>query len=139
MLASWPSPRSWRLLMLELNWDIYDANKKLVIGSVNMSKEKTEETRQMWITTLGELKELMEHRARLLIWQPRTKHGHLKTVNLPHRTDDEYGAPPVVVWLGPKFKEKPGGNPSKPDWGQRSVRQRWASGSQECWPQRWQW
>ncbi len=64
--------------MLELNWDIYDARNKFVIGSVNMSKEKTKETRQMWITTLEELKELMEHQARLLIWQPLTKHEHVK-------------------------------------------------------------
>ena len=41
----------------------------------------------------------MEHRAKLLIWQPLTKHEHLNTVALPHRIDDEYGAPPVVVCL----------------------------------------
>ena len=119
-------PTSWGLLMLELNWDIYDASKKLVIGSVNMSNEKTEETIQMWITTLGELRGLMEHRARLLIWQPLTKHEHLNSVPLPHGIDDKYGAPPVVVWLGPKLKEKAGGKPSEPGWGHRSVRQWWA-------------
>ena len=105
-----------------------------------MSHVKTEETRQMWMTTLGEVSELMEQRAKLLIWQPLTKYEHLKTVRLPPCIEDEYGAPPVVVWLGPLLvqQEKAGGKPSKPDWGQRSVRQRWASGNQECWSQRWQ-
>ena len=96
-----------------------------------MSHVKTEETRQMWTTTLGELREFMEQRAQLLIWQPLAEHEHLKTVRLPPSIEDEYGAPPVVVWFGPlQQKEKAGGNPSEPDWGKRSVRQRWASGSQ---------
>ena len=94
--------------MLELNWDIDGANKKFVIGSVNMSKEKTQETRQMWITTLGELKELTEQRARPLMWQLLTKHEHLNTVPVPHRIEDEYGAPAVVVWLGPRVKKRDG-------------------------------
>ena len=132
-------PQCWRLLMLKLNGDIYDANKKFVIGSVNMPKEKTEETIQMWITTLGELMELMERWARILIWQPLIKHEHLKTVPLPPRIDEEYGAPPVVVWLGPKLKEKACCKPSELGWGHRSVRQRWASGNQESWSQGWQW
>ena len=46
-------PESWWLAMLELNWDIYDSSKALVLGLVSMSKVKTEETRQMWMTTLG--------------------------------------------------------------------------------------
>ena len=71
----------------------------------------------MWTTTLSELRALMEHRAQLLIWQPLTKHEHLETVTLPYHIDDEYGAPPVVVWLGPKLKEKAGGKPSEPDCG----------------------
>ena len=80
----------------------------------------------------------MEQRAKLLIWQPLTKQEHLKTVPLPDRIEDEYGAPPVVVWLGPlSQKEKAGGKPSEPDWERRSVRQRWASGSQS-WSQQWQ-
>ena len=52
--------------MLELNGDIYDASKKLVVGSVSTSKVKTEETAQMWTTTLDELRELMQHPAQLL-------------------------------------------------------------------------
>ena len=64
-------PGSWRLDMLELNWDIYDSNKLLVLGSVSMSNVKTEGTRQMWMTTLGEVKELMEQRAKLLFWKRR--------------------------------------------------------------------
>ena len=123
-------PRSLRLVMLELNWDIYDSSKKFVLDSVSMSHAKTEETRQMWMTTLGELRELMEQQAMLLILQPLAKHEHLKTVPAPHDIEDEYGAPAVVVWLGPLVtKEKAGGKPSQLDWGQRSVRQRWASGS----------
>ena len=48
----------------------------------------------------------MEQRAKLLIWQPLTKQEHLKTVPLPDRMEDEYGAPPVVVWLEPLPPEK---------------------------------
>ena len=77
-----------------------ELNKKFVIGSVNMSHVKTEETRQMWTTTLGELRVLMEQRAKLFIWQPLTNHEHFK-VPVPDGIDDEYGCPPVVVWLGP--------------------------------------
>ena len=84
--------------MLALNCDIYDAGKKLVVGSVSTSKVKTQETTQMWATTLGEFRELLEHPAQLLIWLPLTKHQHLKTERLPHRIEDEYGSPPVVVW-----------------------------------------
>ena len=79
---------------------------KFVLGSVSISKVKTEETRQMWMTTVGELRELMEHRAKLLIWHALIKHENLKTVPLPHRIEDEYGAPPVVVWLEPLPLEK---------------------------------
>ena len=107
-----------------------------------MPHVNTQETRQMWTTTFGELREFMEQRAQLLIWQPLTKHEHLKTVRLPHSIEDEYGAPPVVVWLGPLVvqKEKAGGNTNEPDWGQHSVRQRWASDNQGSWScQRWQW
>ena len=64
-----------------------------------MSHVKTEETRQMWMTTLGEVRELVEQRAKLLIWQPLTKYEHLTSVCLPPRIEDEYGAPPVVVWF----------------------------------------
>ena len=48
-------PKSWHLVKLELNWDIDDASKKLILGSVITSKAKTEETRQMWTANLGEL------------------------------------------------------------------------------------
>ena len=93
----------------------------------------------MWITTFGELRELMAQRAKLCKWQPLTKQEHLKTAPLPHRIEAEYSAPPVVVWLGPlSQKEKAGGKPSELDWEHRSVRQRWASGSQN-WSQQWQW
>ena len=66
------TPEMWRLVMLELNCDIDDASKKLVVGSVSASQVKTQETTQMWTTTLGELREFMEHRAQLLIGQPLT-------------------------------------------------------------------
>ena len=99
-MARPPPPKSWRLVMLELNGDIYDASKKLVVGSVSTSKVKTQETTQLWATTLEELRELMEHRAQLLIGQPLTKHEHLQTVRLLFAFEDEYGAPPVVVWRG---------------------------------------
>ena len=62
-------PESWRLAVLELNWDIYGSSKTLVLGSVSMSQVKTDETRQLWRKALAEL----EHRARLLAWQPLTK------------------------------------------------------------------
>ena len=93
----------------------------------------------MWMTTLGEFRKLMEHRAQLLIRQPLTKHEHSKTVPLPHRVEDEYHAPPVVVWLGPWLpKERAGGKTSEPVLRQRSVRQRWAASSQASWSQqRW--
>ena len=97
-------PKCWRSVMLELNGDINDASKKLFVGSVSTSKVKTQETTQMWTTALGEFRELMEHRAQLLNWQPLTKHEHLKHVRLPYRIEDEYGLPPVVVWLGPVTK-----------------------------------
>ena len=101
-----------------------------------MSHVKTDETRQMWTRTLVELRELMEQRAQLFIWQLLAKQELLK-VPLPDRIDDEYGAPPVVVWLGPlQQKEKAGGKPSELDWGNRSVRQRWAFGSQS-WSEQW--
>ena len=35
-------------------------------------------------------------------------------------------------------KEKAGGKPSEPDWGKRSVRQRWASANQS-WSEQWRW
>ena len=66
-----------------------------------------------------------EHRAQLLIWQPLTKREHLKTVRLPRRIEDEYGAPPVMVWLGPWLQNKTaGGKTSEHDWGRRNGRQR---------------
>ena len=94
----------------------------------------------MWTTTLGELRELMEHRAQLLIGQPLTKHEHLKTVPLQPANEDEYGVPPVVVWLGPPIveaggKEKAGGKSSAHQWDNRTVRQRWAGYSTSSWSQ----
>ena len=115
--------------MLELNCDIYDTSKKLVVGSASTAKVKTEETIQMWTTTLDDLRGLTQHRARLLIGQPLTKHEHLKTARLPPAVEDEYGVPPVVVWLGPPKeeaggKEKAGGKSSAHQCDNRSVRQR---------------
>jgi hypothetical protein len=81
-------PKRWRLVTLELNGDIYDASKKLVVGSVSASRAKTQETTQMWTTTFGEFRVLMEHRAQLLNWQLLTKHEHLKQVRLPYRIED---------------------------------------------------
>ena len=46
------TPERWRLVMLELNCDIYYASMKLVVGSVSAPKMKTEETAQVWRTTL---------------------------------------------------------------------------------------
>ena len=85
--------------MLELKCDTDDASKKLVAGSVSASKMKTEVTAQMWIATLEDLRGLMQHRAQLLIGQPLTKHERLNAVRLPFETEDEFRAPPVVVWL----------------------------------------
>ena len=62
-------PESWWLAVLELNWDIYGSSKTLVLGSVSMSQVNTDETRQLRRKALAEL----EHRARLLAWQPLTK------------------------------------------------------------------
>ena len=64
----------------------------------------------MWNTTLKELSEFMEQRAKLLVWQPLAKREHLKNVPLQDRIRDEYGAPlVVVVWLGqmPVQKRRP--------------------------------
>ena len=98
----------------------------------------------MWITTLDDLKELMQHRAQLLIGQPLTKHEHLKIVRWLSAVEDEYGAPPVVVWFGqwsPKEKargkEKDGCKSSQHEWDHRNVRQRW-TGSISSWSQQ-QW
>ena len=117
--------------MLELNCDIIDASKKLVVGSVSASKMKTEETARMWAHTLEDIRELMQHRAQLLIGHPLTKHEHLKTVRLPPAVEDEYGVPPVVVWFGSPPKEKAGGKDkgegksSAHQWDNHNVRQRW--------------
>ena len=46
-------PESWRLAVLELNWDIYGSNKTLVLGSVSMSRVNTDETRQLREESLG--------------------------------------------------------------------------------------
>ena len=83
----------------------------------------------------------MEHRGQLLIGQPLAKHEHLNTVPLPPCNEFQYGAPPVVVWLGPWLpKENAGGNTSEHDLRHRSARQRWtgSTSSQASWPQqRW--
>ena len=117
--------------MLELNVDIYDSSKKFVLGSVFMSHVKTEESRQTWLATVGDLKHLMEYRAQLLKGNTITKDMLLTSGSLPDRIKDAYGSLPVVVWLGTLDKEKAGGKQRQPEWGQRSVRecQWWSSGS----------
>ena len=89
----------------------------------------------MWRTTLEDLRELMQHRAQLLIGQPLTKREHLKTAPLPPAIEDEYGAPPVVVWFGPPTeeaggKEKAGGKQPAHQCDNRTVRhRRWTGDS----------
>jgi len=43
-------PNSWRMVLLDMNSDIYDSSKKFVIGSVNDSDLNTGETIQQWKT-----------------------------------------------------------------------------------------
>ena len=50
-------PELWRLIMLELNSDIFASCQKLVIGSINNGKRQTEETRQEWSTVLQDLRQ----------------------------------------------------------------------------------
>ena len=116
-------PKSWRLVMLKLNWAIYGSSKKFIVRSVSMSKEKSEETTQMWMTTLQELRELMDTRAWMLKLQPLSKHEHLN-VCVPDHIEDRDGAPPVVIWLRPleyffEAGEKAGGTQSHSEWGKR--------------------
>ena len=49
---------------------------------------------------MEDLRELTQHQAQFLIGLPLTKHKHLKNVRLPSDNSDEYGVPPVVVWMG---------------------------------------
>ena len=75
-------PQSWRLIMVELNSDIFDSCQQLVIGSINSGKRQTEETRQEWSTVLEDLKELINERATLLAGEPLAKDEDLCTCAL---------------------------------------------------------
>ena len=94
-------PELWRLIMLELNSDIFDSCQKLVIGSINSGNRQAAETRQEWSTILEDLKELINERATLLAGEPLTKGEHFARVLLPDFLEDVLEAPPVVVWLVP--------------------------------------
>ena len=123
-------PELWRLIMLELNSDIFDSCQKLVIGSINSGKRQTEETRQEWSTVLEDLRELINERATLLAGGPLTKSEDFAHVLLPDFLEDLLKAPPVVVWLVPWTPpeekaptEKAGNQKSQPEAG--NVRSRW--------------
>jgi hypothetical protein len=124
-------PVSWRLVMLEVNWDIFDASKKLTLGSINTAEAKTDETRHMWKAVLGDLQALMDYRSHLLVGQHLSADKDLEIVRVPARLEDKHGAPVVVVWLAPVVAPK--GKDDDP-WGHRNVRQRADdSGSSSSW------
>ena len=135
-------PELWRLIMLELNSDIFDSCQKLVIGSINSGKRQTEETRQEWSTVLEDLRELIDQRATLLTGEPLTKGDHFAHVHLPGFLEYKLTAPPVVVWLVPWTPpeekapaEKARSQKSQPE--ARNVRSRWDSSS--WWSAHGQW
>ena len=126
-------PTKWRLVMLEMNWDIFDASKKLVMGSVSTSKTKTTENRHTWETVIWDIKDMMAYRAQLLVGQPLTADQRLR-FELPRGLEDEEGAPPVVMWLAPwNSKERGGGQQQPTSWGDRNVRPRPDSSGSSWW------
>ena len=127
-------PELWRLIMLELNSEIFDSCQKLVIGSINSGRRQTEETRHEWSTVLGDLRALIDQRATLLTGEPLTKGEHFAHVLLPGFLEDKLKAPPVVVWLVPWTppEEKAPAEKARSQKSQleaRNVRSRWDSSS----------
>ena len=89
------APAGWRVHMLELNSDILDASKKLVLGSLSACKQ-TEETMALWEEVLKDLARFMELRSKVLAGRPISKNPH--QVWFPPGLQDDRGAPPVVMW-----------------------------------------
>ena len=84
--------------MLELNSDILDASKKVVLGSLSAGKQ-TEESRVMWAEVLQDLARFMELRSKVLAGRPISKiPQRVKIVWPPPGLQDDRGAPPVVMW-----------------------------------------
>ena len=74
------TPERWRLVMLELNYDIYDASKKLVVGSVSASKMNTGDSTDVE-TNLGGPQGTDAAPGTVVDWA--ASHQHEQTVRLP--------------------------------------------------------
>ena len=102
------TPDMWRMTMVELNSDLLDASKKILLNSVNSAgSQKSDETKKTWHTALHDLLSIMEHRAQLLANRPFSRRAGLAEVTLPAQCQDSHGAPPVVVWVAPFAAPKP--------------------------------
>jgi hypothetical protein len=95
------APARWKVHMLELNSDILDASKKVVLGSLCAGKQ-TEETRVLWGEVLRDLARFVELRSKVLAGRPISKNPQkVKKAPLPPRLQDDWDAPPVVMWCAP--------------------------------------
>ena len=102
------TPDMWRMTMVELNSDLLDASKKILLNSVNSAgSQKSDEAKMTWHTALHDLLSIMEHRAQLLANRPFSRRAGLAEVTLPAQCQDSHGAPPVVVWVAPFAAPKP--------------------------------
>jgi hypothetical protein len=98
------APAGWKVHMLELNSDILDASKKVVLGSLTAGRQTapTEESRVQWLEVLRDLGRFMELRSKVLAWRPISKNPQkVKKAPLPPGLQDDWGAPPVVMWCAP--------------------------------------
>ena len=92
-------PIRWRLCMLELNSDILDSSKKVVIQSDCLNGT---EYQGLWWKFIEAVVEMMHHRAVLLANRPiSSNRARAAETLLPAEVQDPRGAPPVVVWLAP--------------------------------------
>jgi hypothetical protein len=92
--------------MLELNSDILDASKKVVLGSLSAGKQ-TQETRIMWVEVCKDLARIMDLRSQVLQGRPISKHPELvNKAPLPPGLQDDWGAPPVVMWCAPLYAKQ---------------------------------
>jgi hypothetical protein len=95
------APAGWKVHMLELNSDILDASKKVVLGSLTAGRQ-TEESRVQWREVLRDLGRFMVLRSKVLAWRPISKNPQkVKKAPLPPGLQDDWGAPPVVMWCAP--------------------------------------
>ena len=95
-------PDMWRMTMVELNSDLLDASKKILLNSVNSAgSQKSDEAQMTWHAALRDLLGIMGYRSKLLANRPFSRRAGLAEVTLPAQCQDSHGAPPVVVWVAP--------------------------------------